>query len=161
MRSFQLRKRVLILLPSEQLFPIFTSRIAFWQSQQNTNSSSWSKDIFCIPLRFEQNLRWICRHGFECQVHHQCLNQFIFDLWHVKKVKINKKRPGLTRLKKQNFQCKITFRLFSTNQDVSAKIFNQSDWYLILRWNCLYRFEGLFCLISTEPLSTLVEGDEQ
>ena len=32
-----------------------------------------------------------CCPGFESQAHHPCFSQFIFDLCHVEKMKINKK----------------------------------------------------------------------
>ena len=41
--------------------------------------------------------QWICLHlpscrpGFESQAHHLCLNQFIFEMCHVEKTKINKR----------------------------------------------------------------------
>ena len=40
-----------------------------------------------------------CRPRFQPQAHHQHFYQFIFDLCHVEKTKINKKRPGLAFLK--------------------------------------------------------------
>ena len=38
--------------------------------------------------------------GFESQAHHLCFYQFIFELCHVEKTKINKKRSGLAHSKK-------------------------------------------------------------
>ena len=48
-----------------------------------------------IHLRFPS-----CLSGFESQAHHLCFYQFIFELCHVEKMKINKKRPGLAHFKK-------------------------------------------------------------
>ena len=39
------------------------------------------------------------RPGFESQSHHLCFNQIRFELWHIEKMKINKKRPELAHLK--------------------------------------------------------------
>ena len=36
-----------------------------------------------------------CQHWFKSQAHHQHFYQFIFDLCHVEKTKINERRPGL------------------------------------------------------------------
>ena len=50
--------------------------------------------------------QWIClclpsyRPGFKSQAHHQCYYQFVFELCHVEKTKINEKEAGIGPFKK-------------------------------------------------------------
>ena len=59
------------------------------QAKQNT-LEKFNRPIFVFHLRLPSY-----RHGFESQANHECFNQYIFNLYHVEKTIINKKRPGL------------------------------------------------------------------
>ena len=69
-----------------------------------------------------------CRPGFESQSHHLCFYQIRFELWHIEKMKINKKRPELAHLK--NFlyiMFKFFLFLFITIIKNSVPLFSQSS----------------------------------
>ena len=58
------------------------------------------------------------RPGFEYQTHQLRFYQIIFDLRHVEKTKINKKRSGLAHFKKGHTQPLFAYSVFSAAQAI-------------------------------------------
>ena len=66
-------------------FPISTASLQPYSAKQKVDTqggAQWTR--LCLPS---------CHPRFESQAHHQCFYQFVFQLCHVEKTKINKKRP--------------------------------------------------------------------
>ena len=83
----------------------YESFICLWNHKANCRSlklrlacKNWCAGVAAIA-------QWICLHlpscrpEFESQAHHLCF--YLWYICHVKRTKINKKRPGLAHLKKQ------------------------------------------------------------
>ena len=68
---------------------------AFFSSQH-----FWSSG--CCHSTVDSSAPSICHPGFESQAHHLCFLQFILELCHVEKTKINKEEDRINPFKKQN-----------------------------------------------------------